>query len=218
MYKRYLRLTVGLILYAIGIVLTINGNLGLAPWDAFHIGLCKTFGISFGQISIIVGIFVLIINYHLDESIGIGTIANIFVIGLLIDLIFYLKFIPISHSISGGTLMLFFGMVLIAVASYYYIGSGFGTGPRDGLMVALTRVTKKPIGLIRGLIEMCVLLMGYLLSAKIGFGTIFLAFGIGPIVQITFKVFRFDVNSVKHDSFIQKSARKKRLNESTPYL
>jgi uncharacterized membrane protein YczE len=203
--NRYLRLIFGLVLYALGIVLTINGNLGLGPWDAFHVGLSKTIGVSFGQISIMVGLLVLIINYNLDESIGIGTIANIFVIGLLIDFIFYLKIIPISHSLLSGAFMLFFGMVFIAFASYCYIGSGFGTGPRDGLMVALTRVTKKPIGLIRGIIEMSVLLMGYLLGAKIGLGTVFLAFGIGPIVQSTFKILNFDVNSVNHNSLIKKS-------------
>jgi uncharacterized membrane protein YczE len=102
--------------------------------------------------------------------------------------------------------MLITGMFLIALGSYFYIGSRFGTGPRDGLMVALTRVSKKPVGLIRGLIEMTVLLLGYLLGAKIGLGTIILAFGIGPIVQLTFRILRFDVHTVTHDSLLQKAS------------
>ncbi len=204
-YKRYLRLTIGIILYAIGIVLTINGNLGLAPWDALHIGLSAISGITFGQITIIVGLLVLLLNYQLQESIGIGTLMSTIVIGFLIDFIFHIDLIPVSHHFAGGMIMLFMGMVFIAVASYCYIGAGFGTGPRDGLMVGLTRVTGKPVGLIRGLIETSVLLIGYLLGAKIGFGTVFLAFGIGPIVQTTFKVLRFDVHAVEHDSFIRKS-------------
>lgn len=204
-YKRYTRLFLGLILYAVGIVLTMNANLGLAPWDAFHAGLVNIFGLTFGQISIIVGLVVLIINYHLNESIGIGTVGNIFVIGIFIDLINFLNLVPISSNIVSGIIMLFTGMILIAVASYYYINSGFGTGPRDGLMVALTRVSNKPVGLVRGIIEISVLLMGYLLDAKIGVGTIILALGMGPIVQLIFKFFKFDVNSVKHDAFLRKN-------------
>src|SRR6056297_292603 len=161
-YKRYLKLIFGLILYSIGIVMTINGNLGLAPWDAFHVGLSQTFGISFGQISIIVGLVILLITYYLKESIGIGTIANIFVIGILIDLLFYLEVIPVCREIFSGLVMILIGMIFIALATYYYIGSGFGAGPRDGLMVSLVRVLKKPVGLIRVSIEMTVLLMGYL--------------------------------------------------------
>ncbi len=204
-YKRWLHLTIGLTLYAVGIVFTINANMGLAPWDALHMGLTYITGISFGMISIIVGLLVLLFTYQLDESIGIGTLSNIIVIGVLIDLIFYLNLIPVSPHMLTGIPMLLIGMELIALGSYFYIGSAFGTGPRDGLMVALTRVTGRPVGLIRGLIEVTVLTAGYLLGAKIGFGTLIVGLGIGPIVQITFKVLNFDVKTISHDSFLQKS-------------
>ena len=108
--KRYLRLNLGLILYAVGIVLTVKGNLGLAPWDAFHIGLMNVIDLTFGQIGILVGVAILFITYFLDESIGLGTIANIFVIGLLIDLILYLNLIPLCQNILSGTIMLILGM------------------------------------------------------------------------------------------------------------
>jgi len=210
--KRYLRLNLGLILYAVGIVLTVKGNLGLAPWDAFHIGLMNVIDLTFGQIGILVGVAILFITYFLDESIGLGTIANIFVIGLLIDLILYLNLIPLSQNILSGIIMLILGMVAIAVATYYYISAGFGIGPRDGLMVALTRVTRKPIGLIRGLIEISVLIMGFLLGAKVGFGTVLLAFGTGPIIQMVFKLYKFDVTVVQHEAFLM---RKKPIGDQT---
>lgn len=206
--NRIARLALGLVLYAIGIVLTINGNLGLAPWDALHVGLSQTTGISFGQISIVVGLLVLLINYHLYESIGIGTLLNIFVIGFLIDGIFHYQLIPVSQSIISGIPMIISGMLLIALASYFYISAGFGTGPRDGLMVALTRTTEKPVGLIRGCIEISVLSLGVLLGAKIGLGTVILAFGFGPVIQTTFKLLNFDVKRVSHTSFLQKSKLK----------
>lgn len=203
-YKRYSRLLIGLFLYSVGIVFTVNGNLGLSPWDALHSGLSQLSGVSFGQVGIIVGIVILAFTYQLKESIGIGTIANILIIGFLIDYIFYIKLIPIATGLPGGIAMLMIGMVLIALATYCYIGSAFGAGPRDALMAGLTRITQKPVGLIRGLIEVSVLLIGYLLGAKIGIGTFILAFGIGPIIQIVFSLFRFDIDKVQHDYFLQK--------------
>lgn len=203
--KRLLHLLIGLLLYAVGIVFTIQGNLGLAPWDALHMGLTYITHLSFGLVSILVGFILLLFTYQLDESIGIGTLANIIIIGLLIDLIFALNLIPIAASAFSGVPMLLIGMEMIALGSYFYIGSGFGTGPRDGLMVALTRVTKKPIGLIRGIIEITVFIAGFLLGAKIGVGTLILAFGMGPIIQITFGLLKFDVNTITHDAFLHKS-------------
>lgn len=206
--KRLLHLFMGLVLYSFGIVLTIQGNLGLAPWDALHMGLTYITKFSFGLISILVGLLILLFTYQLDESIGIGTISNIIVIGLLIDLIFALKLIPLSTSTFSGIPMILIGMEMIALGSYFYIGSGFGTGPRDGLMVAITRVTNKPIGLIRGIIEISVLVIGFLLGAKLGIGTILIAFGMGPIIQMTFKFLKFDVSTVMHNALLHKTKNK----------
>lgn len=202
--KRYTRLFVGLFFYAVGIVFTVQANLGLAPWDALHWGLSELSNIPFGQVGIIVGLAILLVTYQLKESIGIGTILNIFVIGFLIDYIFYIEIVPLSQTLLTGVFIMVAGMVMIAFATYYYIGSGFGAGPRDALMTSLTRVTQKPVGLIRALIEITVLLIGYFLGAKIGIGTFILAFGIGPIIQIVFSVFKFDVNKVTHAFLLQK--------------
>lgn len=202
--KRYTRLIIGLSLCSIGIVITINANLGLSPWDALHSGLSHMLGIPFGQTGILVGLFVMLITYQLKESIGIGTITNIIYIGFFIDLIFYFKWIPLAATLLSGILMLVIGMFLMAVGTYYYIGSTFGTGPRDGLMASLTRVTQKPVGLIRGLIEVSVLFIGYLLGAKIGPGTFILAFCIGPIIQMVFRFFKFNVSEIRHDYLLQK--------------
>jgi uncharacterized membrane protein YczE len=204
LFKRYTRLIIGLFFYSVGIVFTIHANLGLAPWDALHSGLSQMFGIPFGQMGILVGLIILVATYQLKESIGIGTITNIVVIGFLIDYIFYIELIPIAQTLLSGILMLVIGMVLIAIASYCYISSAFGTGPRDALMSSLTRVTQKPVGLIRGLIEISVLFIGYLLGAKIGLGTFIIAFGIGPIIQIVFSLFNFNVDKVNHDFLLQK--------------
>lgn len=204
--SRYIRLTIGIILYAVGLVLMVNANLGLAPWEAFHIGLSQSTGLSFGTISIIVGFLIIGVTYQLYESIGLGTIASNFFVGIFVDILFTFKVIPVATSFFQGLFMIFLGMVLLAFATYYYIGSAFGTGPRDGLMVALTRELNKPVGLIRGTIELSVLALGYLLGAKIGIGTLIIGIGIGPIIQIIFQFLKFDVKNIEHNAFLQKKA------------
>ena len=201
---RYFRLMIGIMLYALAIVLMVNADLGLAPWEAFHIGLSRTTGLSFGMVSILVGSVIITVTYQLYESIGIGTIASNFLVGMFVDVLFRLHWIPMAHSILEGMGMIFIGMVMLAFGTYAYIGSAFGTGPRDGLMVALTREYDKPVGLVRGTIELSVLLIGYLLGAKIGLGTLLIGFGIGPVIQGVFKVLNFDVKTIQHTSLLQK--------------
>lgn len=205
--KRYIKLILGQLIFSIGIVLTINAELGLAPWDAFHTGLTYITGLTFGQVSIIVGIVIVLFTYQFGEPIGIGTIANTVLIGVFIDLINYFKIIPHMEGIIPGIIMMIIGMILIAFASYFYISSGFGTGPRDGLMVVLTRLTHLPVGLIRSLIELSVFIIGRLLGAKIGLGTAIIAFGIGPVVHLTFHLLKFDVSKIKHDAILQKNKK-----------
>ncbi len=201
---RVIRLFIGLILYALGVVFTIQANLGLSPWDALHSGLSQRCPLTFGEVSILVGFVVIMITFQFHEPVGVGSILNAVLVGLFIDLIQNLNLIALSNSFSTGVVMLFSGMFLVAMASYFYIGSRYGAGPRDGLMVALTRETGMPVGLIRAIIEMTVLFMGYLLGAKIGIGTVLLAFGMGPMIQIIFQYFHFNVRDIEHDSILQK--------------
>lgn len=197
-FKNFSRLILGILLYALGIVLSINANLGVSPWDTFHQGISNLVNITFGQASIAVGFIIVLLNLYLKENIGIGTILNMVLIGVFIDLIMYYNLIPIMDSLIPGLIMIILSMFVIALATYCYIGAGFGSGPRDGLMVGLTKKTGRPVGLIRGLIELAVLIIGFLLGGKVGIGTVILAFGIGPIVQFTFHKLNFEVGDVEH--------------------
>ncbi len=197
-FKQVFRLTVGIILFSIGIVCTVQANLGVAPWDTLHQGLSKHSGLTFGQVSIFVGLSIVAINILLKELVGLGTVVNIVLIGLIVDALFTTGIIPEMTTFLGGLVMLVIGMFILALGSYYYIGAGLGTGPRDGLMVALVKKTGKPVGLIRGAIEGAVLILGYLLGGSIGIGTLILALGIGPIVQWVFGLLSFDVAAVEH--------------------
>ena len=210
-----LRLMWGLFLYSLGIVFTINAHIGYAPWDVFHIGLANTVGLSIGTVLILIGIIIGLISVLLGEKIGIGTILNMIFIGLFLDIILKLDVIPVADNLLLGIIMLFIGLFIIAFATYFYIGSALGAGPRDSLMVAVTRITKLPIGICRGIIEFFVVALGWMLGGMVGIGTVLAAFGIGFCVQITFGLLKFDATKVKHETIAdtyRKLFNKKTLN------
>jgi uncharacterized membrane protein YczE len=190
----------GLFLYALGVVFAINAHIGYAPWDVLHIGLANTIGLSIGIISIILGVFIVIIAVLLGEKVGIGTILNMIFVGLFFDMIYALKIIPVANNLLLGIIMLFIGLFIIAFATYFYIGTALGAGPRDSLMVALTRITGLPIGACRGIIELLVVLSGWMLGGMVGIGTVLAAFGIGFCIQIVFNLLKFDATKIKHET------------------
>lgn len=195
---RIARLFLGLFLYAVGIVMTINANLGLAPWDVFHQGLAKIFHVTMGQAGISVGIIITVLNIFLNERIGWGSIGNMLFIGLFLDFLMFHKSIPVFDSIIPSFFMMLLGMFVIGIASYFYISAGLGSGPRDGLMVALTKRTGKSVSFIRNAIEVSVLIMGYILGGFVGIGTPIMALTVGHFVEFAFKLFKFDVGAVQH--------------------
>lgn len=196
--QRFVRLLFGLLLYAIGIVLTIRANIGYGPWEVFHVGLGKAIGISIGNASIIVGFIVILITLMMKEKLGLGTILNMVFIGWFIDIILKIDIIPLVENKVLGVVVLILGLYIISLGSFFYIGSGFGAGPRDGLMVALTRKLKLPIGVIRGGIELTATIIGWLLGGMAGIGTIISGFAIGFCVQTTFRVLKFKPTEIKH--------------------
>lgn len=213
-YTRLLRLVFGLFLYAVGIVITLNANIGYAPWDVFHVGFSKIAGLSIGNASIIVGAFIGIITILLGEKLGLGTILNMFLIGIFLDLILKFELIPKANHMITGIIMVSIGLFVIALASYFYIGSAFGAGPRDSLMVAITRKTGWPIGLCRGAIEIMAVLIGWKLGGMVGIGTIISALLVGVCVQMTFKLLQFDTTTIQHES-LSKTYHK--LTASSPF-
>lgn len=200
MLKRLLRLVFGLFLYALGIVLTINADIGYAPWDVLHIGLHRSLGLSIGTASVLVGLVVVVIALLFKERIGLGTVLNMLLIGVFMDLLFLLDFLPEAAGFLPGLVELVAGLLVIALASFFYIGSGFGAGPRDSLMVLLTRRLKLPVGLIRTGIEASATLCGWLLGGTAGLGTVLASVLIGFFVQLVFSLLRFDPTKVRHES------------------
>lgn len=195
---KIIKMTFGFLLCAIGVVMSINSKLGVSPWDVLHQGLSNITILSMGQASIIVGVIIVITSIFLGVRVGIGTITNMLMIGYFIDLVMKLDFIPISDSLFTGIIMLVAGMFIMAISTYLYISCEMGCGPRDGLMIALMKITGKPVWFIRGSIELSALIVGWMLGGFVGIGTVITAFGIGYCVQIVFKILKFDVTSLKH--------------------
>jgi uncharacterized membrane protein YczE len=199
-YLRLLKLLFGLLLYALGIVITLKASIGYAPWEVFHVGLAKTTGISIGNASIAAGLVIGIAAVLLGEKLGLGTILNMILIGIFLDIILGLNLIPSAAGLLQGLPMLIAGLFMISLASYFYISSGFGAGPRDSLMVALTRKTNLPVGLCRGTIEVLAVLIGWRLGGLVGIGTVISAFAIGFCIQTTFRLLKFDATKVRHET------------------
>ena len=200
--QRTIRLIFGLFLYGLGSYMGIQANVGLAPWEAFSMGIFYKTNILYGDIVVLTGVVIIVIDFILKEKIGFGTVLNAIMIGKVVDLCNWLDFIPKMHNFAVGVLVLLAGQVVICIASYFYIGAGLGCGPRDALMVAMgKRLHKLPIGLVRGILEGTVLLIGWLMGAKVGIGTAIAVFGIGTIMEYTFRILHFDVKAIKHEDF-----------------
>ncbi|SHH90140.1 Uncharacterized membrane protein YczE [Desulfosporosinus lacus DSM 15449] len=201
--------------------MTINANLGLSPWDVFHQGITYLTGITMGQASIGVGIILVMLNAVLGESLGWGSLCNMLFIGLFMDLIMLNHFIPLSNGIFSGLIMMFLGMFIIGLASYFYISAGLGSGPRDGLMIALTKKTDRSVRFIRNSIEISALFVGYLLGGFVGAGTLIMSVVLGYIIQFVFKIFRFNVNQIQHRfidvdlKFLRAKILKKKASQTT---
>ncbi|WP_236655319.1 YczE/YyaS/YitT family protein [Streptacidiphilus carbonis] len=167
--------------------LQIRAALGLDPWDVFHQGLAKHIGLSFGTITMIVGAAVLLLWIPLRQRPGLGTISNVFVIGLSVDAA--LSLLPTLHSVPVRIVVLMAGIVLNGIAGGLYIGARFGPGPRDGLMTGFCRRTGRSVRLVRTTIEVTVLVVGMLMGGSVGVGTVAYALAIGPLVQIFLPLF-----------------------------
>ena len=180
MTRRLLQLYAGLILYGVSLALQIRAGLGLDPWDVFHQGISDKTGLSFGTIVIITGALVLLAWIPLRQKPGIGTVSNVFVLGIVVDIT--LSLLGDVHGFGYQLALLTTGVVLNAIAGAAYIGAGLGPGPRDGLMTGLVKRTGKSVGVIRTSIEVSVLVVGFFLGGTVGLGTVVYALSIGPLL------------------------------------
>jgi uncharacterized membrane protein YczE len=181
MLRRTIQLLVGLVLYGAGIALTVRAGLGVDPWTVLAEGLSSRTGIGIGWMTNILGFMVLLVWIPLRQKPGLGTLANILLVGSAMQAT--LEIVPAVTGTFAQFTVLLGGIVLVAVASGLYIGARFGPGPRDGLMTGLNARLGWPIWACRGGVELSVLTAGWLLGGTVGIGTVIFAVLIGPLVH-----------------------------------
>jgi uncharacterized membrane protein YczE len=183
---RLVQLYGGLVLYGVSSSLLVLARLGLDPWDVFHQGLSRTFGLAIGTWAILVGAAVLILWIPLRQRPGIGTLSNVVLVGGTMDVV--LGHVHAPHAMTARVACLVCGVFLNGVATGAYIGAGLGPGPRDGLMTGLA-ARGHSIRVVRTGIELTVLATGWLLGGTVGVGTIVYALSIGPLAHVFVPLF-----------------------------
>ncbi|MGQ0839375.1 membrane protein YczE [Actinokineospora sp.] len=179
--RRLTQLFAGLVLYGASMAMQIEATLGLSPWDVLHEALHKRTGLSFGTITAITSVAVLLCWIPLRQRPGFGTVANVVVISVAVDVT--LALLPTPDGLVTRITLLVGGVVLNGLATAAYIGARLGPGPRDGLMTGLAGRTGYAIRWVRTAIELTVLACGWLLGGTVGIGTALYALAIGPLAQ-----------------------------------
>lgn len=181
-YIRCVVLVFGIMLLALGITFTIQGGLGVNPWTVFHVGISSLTGLTVGRVTQLVGLVLLAIGaVMLRQLPGVGTVVNMYLVGWFVDVFMGLPWPELNH----WSYQLFYvalGISLIGIGTGTYISTDFGAGPRDAIMLGLSRLWKKPVGRIRSGMEFGVLVVGFLLGGPVGLGTLFSVL-VGPVVQ-----------------------------------
>jgi uncharacterized membrane protein YczE len=177
-------LLAGFVAMAVGTAAMANAGLGLGPWQVFHQGISVHTGLALGTVQILVGIPILALWWPLGERPGIGTILNVALVGVLINVAMPALPSPGPDAPVAQVLLMAAGVLLVGVGSGLYLAADLGAGPRDGIMVGIHHRVGWSIRRTRTGIELAVLLAGFLLGGTVGLGTVVFALGIGPAVQV----------------------------------
>ena len=175
-------LCLGLTLFGLGEGLLLVSLTGASPWSVLAQGISLHIDLSIGVITFFISSFVLFLWFFLDQKPGIGTIMNIIIIAIMIDV--SIAFIPTSENYISQLLLAIFAVLIVGLGSGFYLIANLGPGPRDGLMVGVQIKTNFPIALVRAFLEITVVAIGWYLGGTVGIGTLLFAFGVGPAVAL----------------------------------
>lgn len=199
--KEWLQIAIGLLIFALGVHLTIYANIGLAPWDCLGMGISFHTPLNYGLAMTVVAIIVLGIDLLLKEGIGYGTIIDALLTGNFVQMFNIFNPLPENASIMIGIIVIFIGFIFMALGMFIYMKAGQCCGPRDALMVGIgKRFPRIPIGYIQIIIWAIVLLAGWLLGGPVGIGTFISTVGAGAVMQVVYNIIHFEPRNVRHRS------------------
>lgn len=197
--KEFLQIAAGLMVFSLGVHLTIYADIGLAPWDCLGMGLAGQTGLKYGTVMTLIALAVLGIDLLLGERIGFGTIIDALLTGNFVQLFNDLNPLKPNGKLLPGIGWMTLGFVLMALGMMIYMKAGHCCGPRDSLLVGLgRRLPRMPIGLVEVLLWGAVLLIGWLLGGPVGIGTLYCTAAAGAVMELVYRVCRFDPREVKH--------------------
>lgn len=203
-FRQWLRIAVGLLVFAFGVHLTIYANIGLAPWDCLGMGVALQTPLNYGLAMTLIAVTVLIVDLLLKERIGYGTVIDALLTGNFVQMFNNLNPLPENHSLWLGIAAMLIGFVFMALGMCIYMKAGQCCGPRDALLVGLgKRMPKVPIGAVQIIMWAVVLLVGWLLGGPVGIGTVIGTVGAGAVMQIVYSLIGFEPRDVKHKSMIE---------------
>lgn len=185
--SRLLLLVLGLFAFGLAIALMVRSQLGLGPWDAFHLGLARLTGTTVGTMSVLVGLVIVVAGRFIGVRPGVGTLVNMVLVGVFIDVL--LPLVPPAEGVGWGLGYYAVALGLCGVGTGMYIAPGLGAGPRDGLMLGLSARSGWPVRRMRTLIELTVLAAGWVMGARVGAGTLLFTLAVGPIAQLGLQLF-----------------------------
>ena len=203
-FRQWLRIALGLLVFAFGVHLTIYANIGLAPWDCLGMGVALQTPLNYGLAMTTIAVTVLIVDLLLKERIGYGTVIDALLTGNFVQMFNDLNPLPENESLWLGVAAMLIGFVFMALGMCIYMRAGQCCGPRDALLVGLgKRMPKAPIGAVQILMWAVVLLFGWLLGGPVGIGTLIGTVGAGVVMQIVYSWIGFEPRDVKHKSIME---------------
>ena len=203
-FRQWLQIAAGLLVFAFGVHLTIFANIGLAPWDCLGMGIAKHTPLNYGLAMTLMAIVILGIDLALKERIGFGTVIDALLTGNFVQLYNDLNPLPLNTNLWLGILIMLLGFAFMALGMMIYMKGEQCCGPRDSLLVGLgKRLPRWPIGLVEILLWAVVLLAGWLLGGPVGIGTLISTFGAGLVMQLVYSALRFEPRSVRHRDIVE---------------
>lgn len=198
--KRSVVAAIGLLAYAVGVYFQLQADLGMQPWQAMRLGLANNLSVTFGTVSIVMSLVLIVIDLFLKQRIGLGTFLDAFLVGLGVDICIYLDFLPVQSNIAFQLFWLFAGMAVCSVGQWFYMTAALSCGPVDSFLLGIGSLFPKvSIGKVNLGILAVVLAICLVLKSPLGLGTVITVFGTGFIMDAVFKMVKFNPRDVVHE-------------------
>lgn len=203
----WLKIIAGLLVFSLGVHLTIRADLGVAPWDCLGMGIAGRTSLNYGIAITVTSVMILVIDLIMKEKIGFGTVIDALCTGNFVQFFNDIDPFPKTEGVITGIIIILAGLALMAIGQYFYMSSGQCCGPRDALLVGFgKRMKTLPIGAVQMILWGTVLLAGWVLGGPVGIGTLVSTFGSGVVMQMIYGMIHFDPRSVVHQGILETAA------------